>query len=133
MGGWRKKRRGGGGGAVVTVDLGTSTHSVSLENEQGVNKGPRGETGRHGGWPDDPHTEGQMNKARPDSSQGQVGEMERRPFDLIQTRSPSEDLDSNLLLEKKTAVPSSQKGVSCLSFTGIQRHLETSEFLPILQ
>lgn len=66
-----------------------------------------------------------MSNVRPDSSQGEVGEIKQRPFDLSQTQSLSEDLDSNLLLEKKTAAPSCKGDVSCLSITVIQRLLES--------
>lgn len=64
-----------------------------------------------------------MNKGRPDSSQ--EAEVERRSFDLLQTHSALDDLDSNLLLKRKTAAPSRKGGVSCLSITVTQRHLES--------
>lgn len=65
-----------------------------------------------------------MNKGSPDSSQ-EAEKMERRSFDLLQTHSALDDLDSNLLLKRKTAAPSRKGGVSCLSITVTQRHLES--------
>lgn len=118
---------------MVTADLGTSNPgpqgAVSLvyeQSEQGTKR--RDWEARR---PYGPQCEGQESKPKPDSSQGEAGEMERRPFDLSQTQSPSEGLDRNLLLEKKTATPSQKGGVSCLSITVIQRLLESLEFLTI--